>query len=414
MRRACGPVGEEQRHAGSSSDGCWRLHRGLALRLGTAAGCTAPRIAQRAFARRLRIARCPASGRAAAHPSVRHHHGQLQRRHLWRPLPHRCQGHQSVHPAPAALATRRSAKPPHAPACLPAFQPACLPACPAERAPSVPSALLVSAAGVDAFAVQHMRAVPPAHSPTPPPSTPSHLHSLPAGRIFHADNSGFLPGFFVTFQNVRFTGGSAPLLGGAFFNQGRMQVGGSTPHCACGRAPPPVCTCCARCARCASRSARSAPPAGRQACTCMGGAATPRSYRWRRLAPDPSRLLAAKWRPCRGQSPLLRRTPSRQVEFDNCDFVSNTAQAGAGAVSLAVRTGRHPPCGTMPHEVPRSLRHAAQAAPLPGFGPLVWDARSAALPPASLACRAPASAVDKLSCVAAPPSRTVRLACSTT
>ncbi|KAL4442679.1 hypothetical protein ABPG77_006673 [Micractinium sp. CCAP 211/92] len=43
-------------------------------------------------------------------------------------------------------------------------------------------------------------------------------------RVFHADNSGFLPGFFVTFQNVRFTGGSAQLLGGAFFNQGKMQV----------------------------------------------------------------------------------------------------------------------------------------------------------------------------------------------
>ncbi|KAL4424301.1 hypothetical protein ABPG75_001602 [Micractinium tetrahymenae] len=64
-------------------------------------------------------------------------------------------------------------------------------------------------------------------------------------RVFHADNSGFL-GFFVTFQNVRFTGGSAPLLGGAFFNQGKMQV-----------------------------------------------------------------------------------------KFDNCEFVSNMAQAGAGAVSLA-------------------------------------------------------------------------------
>ena len=40
----------------------------------------------------------------------------------------------------------------------------------------------------------------------------------------HADNSIFAPSFFVTFQNIRFTGGAAMGLGGAFFNQGRMQV----------------------------------------------------------------------------------------------------------------------------------------------------------------------------------------------
>lgn len=62
-------------------------------------------------------------------------------------------------------------------------------------------------------------------APPPSPRPPA------AGRIFHADNSGFLPGFFVTFQNVRFTGGSAPLLGGAFFNQGKMQVRACLPAC---------------------------------------------------------------------------------------------------------------------------------------------------------------------------------------
>ncbi|PSC74203.1 root cap family [Micractinium conductrix] len=43
-------------------------------------------------------------------------------------------------------------------------------------------------------------------------------------RIIHADNSGFLPSFFVTFENIRFTGGLAAGLGGAFWNQGKMQV----------------------------------------------------------------------------------------------------------------------------------------------------------------------------------------------
>ncbi|KAI3424151.1 hypothetical protein D9Q98_009511 [Chlorella vulgaris] len=43
-------------------------------------------------------------------------------------------------------------------------------------------------------------------------------------RIIHVDNSIFAPSFFVTFENIRFTGGSASGLGGAFFNQGRMQA----------------------------------------------------------------------------------------------------------------------------------------------------------------------------------------------
>lgn len=48
--------------------------------------------------------------------------------------------------------------------------------------------------------------------------------SVCSGRIFHADNSGFLPSFYVTFENIRFTGGMAAGLGGAFYNQGKMQV----------------------------------------------------------------------------------------------------------------------------------------------------------------------------------------------
>ena len=46
----------------------------------------------------------------------------------------------------------------------------------------------------------------------------------PAGRIIHADNSAFFPSFFVTFENIRFTGGAAGGLGGAFFNNGKLQV----------------------------------------------------------------------------------------------------------------------------------------------------------------------------------------------
>lgn len=54
-----------------------------------------------------------------------------------------------------------------------------------------------------------------------------------AGRIIHADNSGFFPSFFVTFENIHFTGGKAQGLGGAFFNQGKMQVCCAVQMCIC-------------------------------------------------------------------------------------------------------------------------------------------------------------------------------------
>jgi hypothetical protein len=57
-------------------------------------------------------------------------------------------------------------------------------------------------------------------SPSPSASLP------PAGRIIHADNSGFLPSFSLKFENIRFTNGQAEGLGGAFFNQGKLQVSG--------------------------------------------------------------------------------------------------------------------------------------------------------------------------------------------
>jgi hypothetical protein len=47
----------------------------------------------------------------------------------------------------------------------------------------------------------------------------------PAGRILHVNNAGFLPSFFVTFENIRFSNGAAQGLGGAFWNEGRLQVG---------------------------------------------------------------------------------------------------------------------------------------------------------------------------------------------
>ncbi len=40
------------------------------------------------------------------------------------------------------------------------------------------------------------------------------------------DNSGFFPSVFVRFANIRFVNGQAQGLGGAFFNQGKIQVGG--------------------------------------------------------------------------------------------------------------------------------------------------------------------------------------------
>lgn len=49
--------------------------------------------------------------------------------------------------------------------------------------------------------------------------------SIPlSGRIIHADNSGFFPSVFITFENIRFTGGKASGLGGVFFNQGKLQA----------------------------------------------------------------------------------------------------------------------------------------------------------------------------------------------
>ncbi|EFN53548.1 hypothetical protein CHLNCDRAFT_53713 [Chlorella variabilis] len=44
------------------------------------------------------------------------------------------------------------------------------------------------------------------------------------GRILHVDNAVFMPSFFVTLENIRFTGGAAQGLGGAFWNQGRIQA----------------------------------------------------------------------------------------------------------------------------------------------------------------------------------------------
>ena len=61
---------------------------------------------------------------------------------------------------------------------------------------------------------------------TQPTACPICLPHPPAGRIIHADNSGFLPSFSVKFENIRFTNGQAEGLGGAFFNQGKLQVRG--------------------------------------------------------------------------------------------------------------------------------------------------------------------------------------------
>lgn len=131
------------------------------------------------------------------------------------------------------------------------------------------------------------------HRPCARNHTTRALFRAPAGRIIHADNSAFFPSFFVTFENIRFTGGAAAGLGGAFFNNGKLQVRRQADR---------------RCGLQWSSLGRWDWGAACRATCCLVVSSSSQRH----------------W------FPLL----SAQAEFKNCEFVENSAQGGAGAVSL--------------------------------------------------------------------------------
>ena len=96
-----------------------------------------------------------------------------------------------------------------------------------ERAPAQHAAVRLHQLRRRTAAPRHAAPPPPTHTEATASPVPSHpqLSNLSAGRLLHVNNIAFFPSFFVTFQNIRFTGGHAATgLGGVLWNQGMVQV----------------------------------------------------------------------------------------------------------------------------------------------------------------------------------------------